>query len=261
MRVLRFGLWELMPRDALQPRGDVNSKTANGDTPLMIVPDINVALGTPLHIALDLRDVGVIDALMNRRDLDINSFRRNNLALTNTFVTAMNLDTVDTILKREDLLPRFFRPPYPSLENEVLILLEDIYIMTHRGLHDFPLIIKALAQDCWTRGQRDKRGLLLELGLGLVVGVGILNWGCILNSTCSSSRRAWIVKWRMNMTTPSNIMQQADVFKHLHGCGADFTADPTYKHQTLLFRRHQCWRYRNSQGSLWTRMGPMTSIS
>ncbi|KAG7405840.1 Death-associated protein kinase 1 [Fusarium oxysporum f. sp. rapae] len=204
-RRVNYGLWELMPQDALELQDAVNSTTANGDTPLMIAAerghvgfvktllahaaikinevdvdgnsalcravnagqmatiqslfgaaDINVTLGTPLHIALELGHASIIDALLDRNDLDINAFR-DNLALRLFLMSDFDLGLLKKMLKRPDFLPRFLRSPYPKLENTITILSEDTDIMTNEELHNFPLVIKTLAEDFWTRGQRNKR--------------------------------------------------------------------------------------------------------
>lgn len=209
----RYGLWELMSQDGIELGNEVNSTTANRDTPLMIAAerghveflsallahpatkvnevdvdgktalcraveasqastvrcllaanDINVTLGTPLHLALDLGGAEMIGVLLGQKNLDINACRNGLTALASVLKDEVNLGLVRRILQRDDILPRFLKQPYAhGVGNAIGILTEDTDIMTDQELlQDFPLTVKALVEDFWARGLRDKRDRCLS---------------------------------------------------------------------------------------------------
>jgi len=118
-------------------------------------PGVNVTFGSPLHFALSLGATDMIKALLTRKDLDINAFW-DKTALHESMYNNLNFQFVKSILKRDDLLPRFLRTPYPRLDYTIVILNEDSDIMTYQELQDFPQIVRALAEDFWVRGQRNQ---------------------------------------------------------------------------------------------------------
>jgi len=204
-----------MPQDTKEMQDQVNSRTANGDTPLMIAaerghvdfvktlpanptininevdvdghtalcravsagqmdavqslleaPNINVTLGTPLHIALELDETRIADTLLDRKDLDINAFRDNFLAICQaTTDTTWIFGHLKRIGKRKDIIPRFVRQPYYPLSSSLFFLdNSDAYmlLLTNEGLGEYPGTIKALAENFWARGQKSNRDRYLS---------------------------------------------------------------------------------------------------
>lgn len=132
-------------------------------------PEVDINLGNPIQVTLSVSTASslpilILKAILHDARLDINAFGLDSLPVPplRKAVQELRIQEVQAILEREDIEPRLFRNPYPTLENSIAVLIEDTDIMTAEELQAFPAMIKEIAEYFWRKGKNDPQQRYLK---------------------------------------------------------------------------------------------------